>query len=98
MTSLRLANERSISHRDTAHNLSDSTGPPILGREALRALVRWLGSHDDPDRSAGLADAAAGPASREQAQATIRLVFELFDRFRTIGKLMRYLVRAGNMG
>jgi DNA invertase Pin-like site-specific DNA recombinase len=28
----------------------------------------------------------------EQAQATIRLVFELFDRFRTIGKLMRYLV------
>ena len=28
----------------------------------------------------------------EQAQATIRLVFELFDRFRTIGKVMRYLV------
>jgi DNA invertase Pin-like site-specific DNA recombinase len=27
----------------------------------------------------------------EQAQATIRLVFELFDRFRTIGKVMRYL-------
>jgi DNA invertase Pin-like site-specific DNA recombinase len=28
----------------------------------------------------------------EQAQATIRLVFELFDRFRTVGKVMRYLV------
>ncbi len=28
----------------------------------------------------------------EQAQATIRLVFDLFDRFRTIGKVLRYLV------
>jgi DNA invertase Pin-like site-specific DNA recombinase len=28
----------------------------------------------------------------EQAQTTIRLVFELFDRFRTVGKVMRYLV------
>lgn len=28
----------------------------------------------------------------EQAQGTIRLVFELFDRFRTVGKVMRYLV------
>ncbi|HME28010.1 MAG TPA: recombinase family protein [Acetobacteraceae bacterium] len=28
----------------------------------------------------------------EQAQATIRLVFDLFDRFRTVGKVMRYLV------
>lgn len=28
----------------------------------------------------------------EQAQMTIRLVFELFDRFRTVGKVMRYLV------
>jgi len=28
----------------------------------------------------------------EQVQATIRLVFELSDRFRTIGKVMRYLV------
>jgi DNA invertase Pin-like site-specific DNA recombinase len=28
----------------------------------------------------------------EQAQATISLVFELFDRFRTVGKVMRYLV------
>jgi DNA invertase Pin-like site-specific DNA recombinase len=28
----------------------------------------------------------------EQAQATIRLVFELFERLRTIGKVMRYLV------
>jgi DNA invertase Pin-like site-specific DNA recombinase len=28
----------------------------------------------------------------EQAQATIRLVFELFERFRTIGKVLRYLV------
>ena len=28
----------------------------------------------------------------EQAQATIRLVFELFDRFKTIGKVMTYLV------
>jgi hypothetical protein len=27
----------------------------------------------------------------EQAQATIRLVFELFDRFRTVGKVLRYL-------
>ncbi|MGA7675935.1 MAG: recombinase family protein, partial [Rhizomicrobium sp.] len=28
----------------------------------------------------------------EQAQTTIRLVFELFDRFKTIGKVMTYLV------
>jgi hypothetical protein len=28
----------------------------------------------------------------EQAQGTIRLVFEQFDRFRTVGKVMRYLV------
>src|ERR1700719_2394551 len=28
----------------------------------------------------------------EHAQSTIRLVFELFDRFRTVGKVMRYLV------
>jgi len=28
----------------------------------------------------------------EQAQATIRLVFDLFDRFRTLGKVMTYLV------
>ena len=28
----------------------------------------------------------------EQAQATIRLVFDLFERFRTVGKVMRYLV------
>jgi DNA invertase Pin-like site-specific DNA recombinase len=28
----------------------------------------------------------------EQAQATIRLVFELFERFRTVGKVMTYLV------
>ncbi len=28
----------------------------------------------------------------EQAQATIRLVFELFERFRTVGKVLRYLV------
>jgi DNA invertase Pin-like site-specific DNA recombinase len=28
----------------------------------------------------------------EQAQATIRMVFDLFDRFRTVGKVMRYLV------
>lgn len=28
----------------------------------------------------------------EQAQATIRLVFDLFDRFKTIGKVMTYLV------
>ena len=28
----------------------------------------------------------------EQAQATIRLVFDLFVRFRTVGKVMRYLV------
>ena len=28
----------------------------------------------------------------EQAQATIRLVFDLFDRFRTVGKVMTYLV------
>ncbi|WP_063621869.1 recombinase family protein [Bradyrhizobium sp. Ec3.3] len=28
----------------------------------------------------------------EQAQATIRLVFDLFDRLRTIGKVLRYLV------
>jgi excisionase family DNA binding protein len=28
----------------------------------------------------------------EQAQATIRLVFDLFERFRTIGKVLRYLV------
>jgi DNA invertase Pin-like site-specific DNA recombinase len=28
----------------------------------------------------------------EQAQATIRLVFDLFERFRTIGKVMLYLV------
>jgi excisionase family DNA binding protein len=28
----------------------------------------------------------------EQAQATIRLVFDLFERLRTIGKVMRYLV------
>lgn len=28
----------------------------------------------------------------EQAQATIRLVFDLFDRFKTIGKVMSYLV------
>jgi DNA invertase Pin-like site-specific DNA recombinase len=28
----------------------------------------------------------------EQAQATIRLIFDLFDRFKTIGKVMRYLV------
>lgn len=28
----------------------------------------------------------------EQAQAVIRLVFELFERFRTVGKVMRYLV------
>lgn len=28
----------------------------------------------------------------EQAQATIRLIFDLFDRFKTIGKVMTYLV------
>ena len=28
----------------------------------------------------------------EQAQTTIRLVFDLFDRFRTVGKVMTYLV------
>jgi DNA invertase Pin-like site-specific DNA recombinase len=28
----------------------------------------------------------------EQAQATIRLVFDLFERFRTVGKVMTYLV------
>ena len=28
----------------------------------------------------------------EQAQAAIRLVFDLFERFRTVGKVMRYLV------
>jgi len=28
----------------------------------------------------------------QQAQATIRLVFDLFERFRTVGKVMRYLV------
>jgi hypothetical protein len=28
----------------------------------------------------------------EQAQTTIRLVFDLFERLRTIGKVMRYLV------
>ena len=28
----------------------------------------------------------------EQAQTTIRLVFELFDRFKTVGKVMAYLV------
>ncbi|CAH2605824.1 Recombinase family protein (plasmid) [Rhodovastum atsumiense] len=28
----------------------------------------------------------------EQAEATIRLLFELFDRFHTIGKVLRYLV------
>jgi hypothetical protein len=28
----------------------------------------------------------------EQAQATIRLVFDLFERFRTVGKVLRYLV------
>jgi DNA invertase Pin-like site-specific DNA recombinase len=28
----------------------------------------------------------------EQAQATIRLVFELFERFHTVGRVMRYLV------
>ena len=28
----------------------------------------------------------------EQAQATVRLVFDLFDRFRTVGKVMTYLV------
>jgi hypothetical protein len=28
----------------------------------------------------------------EQAQATIRLVFDLFERLRTIGKVLRYLV------
>lgn len=28
----------------------------------------------------------------EQAQATIRLVFQLFDRFRSVGKVMRYLI------
>jgi DNA invertase Pin-like site-specific DNA recombinase len=28
----------------------------------------------------------------EQAQATIRLVFDLFDRLRTVGKVLRYLV------
>jgi hypothetical protein len=28
----------------------------------------------------------------EQAQATIRLVFELFERFRTVGKVLRYLL------
>ncbi len=31
----------------------------------------------------------------EQAQATIRLVFDLFERFRTGGKVMRYLVDHG---
>ena len=31
----------------------------------------------------------------EQAQATIRLVFELFERFRTVGKVMTYLVEHG---
>lgn len=31
----------------------------------------------------------------EQAQATIRMVFELFDRFRTVGRVMRYLVDHG---
>jgi DNA invertase Pin-like site-specific DNA recombinase len=28
----------------------------------------------------------------EQAQSTIRLVFDLFERFRTVGKVLRYLV------
>src|SRR5271163_1138436 len=28
----------------------------------------------------------------EQAQSTLRLVFELFQRFRTVGKVLRYLV------
>jgi DNA invertase Pin-like site-specific DNA recombinase len=28
----------------------------------------------------------------EQAQTTIRLIFELFERFRTVGKVMRYLI------
>src|ERR1700736_1319985 len=28
----------------------------------------------------------------EQAQTTIRLIFDLFERFRTVGKVMRYLV------
>ena len=42
----------------------DWTGAPILGREALRELVRWLRSRDDPDRSSGLADLAGGPAKR----------------------------------
>ena len=28
----------------------------------------------------------------EQAQATVRLIFDLFDRFRTVGKVMTYLV------
>ncbi len=28
----------------------------------------------------------------EQAQATVRLVFDLFDRFKTVGKVMTYLV------
>ena len=31
----------------------------------------------------------------EQAQATIRLVFDLFERFRTGGKVMRYLIDHG---
>jgi DNA invertase Pin-like site-specific DNA recombinase len=31
----------------------------------------------------------------EQAQATIHLVFDLFERFRTVGKVMRYLVDQG---
>src|SRR5271166_1675170 len=28
----------------------------------------------------------------EQAQATVRLVFDLFDRFKTVGKVMTYLI------
>ena len=28
----------------------------------------------------------------EQAQGTIRLVFDLFQRFRTVGRVLRYLV------
>jgi DNA invertase Pin-like site-specific DNA recombinase len=50
-----------------------------LGRAVPMGYVRYLSGEIafDPD---------------EQAQATIRLVFELFDRFRTIGKVLRYLV------
>ena len=50
-----------------------------LGKPAPRGYVRRASGEVafDPD---------------EQAQATIRLVFDLFDRFKTVGKVMTYLV------